>query len=589
MRSAAWHARIACGPTTGTGFLVTERHVLTCAHVVARSQADPIQVTFAHDGAEPVGARVVAHGGWDGRTTGTGDMAVLELDHQVLLKPAQFAGVTDAFGHPPRRLVAYGFPKAYDDGTFAEYRATYDQLIAGDWIQVEAWAAHGQPLVRGFSGAALTLADTGKVVGMVTEAARDPGVRNGRMLPVQVLARYWPPLAELVPTPGFTREEKTRLRELLTDMSGWMERGGLECHPERLYRTSVGRNGPDPTHRIRSLWDAVCCLLFEVPDPSALVRFTERLADFVADVSVRAALRSWSRQSYGPPDRPAPVRPSETDRPWSPILVEISPSGSGEGQFMVEVSVYDGQYRRMVGSRTLPAERVRGYALERIDDAYRLLDQDARELIAFVLPRRWLNTGVAQWPRSDDDASPLGAIAPVVVLDLERRRSGVLQRHLVRNWRRLDTRTAARMQRVGCEPAGQDPQEEVKLTLELRGDADMVGFGVPPRGAGAARLFRATLNAAVPVLVWPRSGCHGRNPHEGCRGAVFLDHLAEHLADLPPKELPAHVHLLREKAYASPETEPHWAHDLALLWEDPRCLPDPVGYRHTPVADPSRL
>ncbi|WP_330267171.1 trypsin-like peptidase domain-containing protein [Streptomyces griseorubiginosus] len=588
MRSAAWHARIVCGPTTGTGFLVTERHVMTCAHVVARSQADPIRVTFAHRGAESVGARVVAHGGWDGRTTDTGDVAVLELDRKVRLKPAQFAASTDAFGHPPHRLVAYGFPKAHDDGTFAEYRATYDQLIAGDWIQVEAWAAHGQPLVRGFSGAALTLAETGQVVGMVTEAARDPAIRNGRMLPVQVLARYWPPLAELIPTPGFTREEKTRLRESVTALSVQEERDRLECHPERLYRTSVGSNGPDPTYAIRSLWDAVCCLLFEVPQPSALVNFTERLADFAEDVSLRGALRSWSHQSYARPNPSAPVRPAGTTPPWSPILVEISQSGSGEGRFMVEVSVYDGQYRRMVGSRTLPAERVRGYALERIDDAYRLLDQDARELIAFVLPRRWLNTGVARWPRSDDDASPLGAIAPVVVLDLERRRSGVLQRHLTQNWRRLDTRAAARMQRVGCESTGQDPQEEVKLTIELRGDADVVGFGVPPRGAGAVGLFRATLNAAVPVLVWPHSGCQGRDSHEDCRGATFLDRLAEHLSDLPPGELPHHVRLLREKAYTSQETEPHWAYDLALLWEDPRCLPDPVGYRHTPVADPSR-
>lgn len=588
MRSAAWHARITCGPTTGTGFLVTERHVLTCAHVVARSRADAVKVSFAHDGGETIGARVVAHGGWDSRTTDTGDLAVLKLDHEVPQKPAQFAGPTDAFGHPPRKLVAYGFPKDYDDGTLAEYRATYDQLIAGDWVQVEAWAAHGQPLVRGFSGAALTLADTGQVVGMVTEAALDPGVRNGRMLPVQVLARYWPPLAELVPTPGFTQEEKARLRKLIDTVSALDGLGGPECRPERLYRTCVGRLGPDPAHPIRSLWDAACCLLFEVPEPAALLRFTERLADFVEDVPLRGALCSWSYRSHDLRGRPAPAERAETTSPWSPILIEIAPSGSGEDRFMVEVSVYDGQYRSVVGSRTLPADRVRDYALERIDDAYRLLDQDARELIAFVLPRRWLNTGVANWPRSADDASPLGSIAPVVVLDLERRRSGVLQRHLTQKWRHLDAQSAARLHRVGCELAGQDPQEEVKLTIELRGDADVVGFSTPPRGEGARRLFRATLNAAVPMLVWPRTGCRCRSSHEDCRGSTFLDRLAEHLAGLPPNELPDQVRLLRRNAYTSQTAEPHWAYDLALMWEDPRCLPDPVGYHHTPVADRSR-
>ncbi|MEV0220593.1 serine protease [Streptomyces sp. NPDC050704] len=164
MTSASWHARISCGRDTGAGFLVTERHVLTCAHVVERSRTDAVAVSFAHGADEPIPARVIAHGGWDGRETDPGDLAVLELDHPVPMKPAEFAAPSDAYGDPPRRLLAYGFPKRYDEGTLAEYRATADQLIAGEWVQLESWAAHGQPLVPGFSGAAVTLADSGRVV-----------------------------------------------------------------------------------------------------------------------------------------------------------------------------------------------------------------------------------------------------------------------------------------------------------------------------------------------------------------------------------------------------------------------------------------
>ena len=49
MTSASWHARISCGRETGAGFLVSERHVLTCAHVVARSGTDEVGVSFAQE------------------------------------------------------------------------------------------------------------------------------------------------------------------------------------------------------------------------------------------------------------------------------------------------------------------------------------------------------------------------------------------------------------------------------------------------------------------------------------------------------------------------------------------------------------
>ncbi|MGW0820162.1 VMAP-C domain-containing protein [Streptomyces sp. NPDC002845] len=584
MTSASWQARISCGRDTGAGFLVTERHVVTCAHVVARSHTEKVSVSFAHPrtGQEAIPARVVADGGWDGRDTDPGDLAVLELDHEVPVEPAEFAAPYDAYGDPPRRLVAYGFPKRYEEGTLAEYRATADQLIAGEWVQLEAWAERGQPLAPGFSGAAVTLADSGRVVGMVSAASRSPEIRNGRMLPAHVMARYWPRLGDLIPTPEYDRAQKERLRLLVEEADRHV---GPECGPRRLYHDAVGRLGPPPpAHGFASLWDAAWYLLSEVPDPRAAVRFAGRVADFVEHAPTRAALRSWPQTGRttvaGGTAVPARGRVrTKGVRNWSPILVEIAPSGRGDQQFLVEVSAYGGQYRRVVGSRRLTADRVRSYALERIDEAYHELEPGARELIAFVLPRRWLNADVAHWQRSADDDSPLGSFAPLVVMDLERRRSGGLQHKLLQKWERLDAQPSARLHRIGCA-SGHDP---VKLTIGLRRGADMVGFGSPPRADGARRLFQASLNAAVPVMLWPRSGCRGGPSHEDCRGAFFLDRLAEHLADLPPSELPSYVHELRETAYASESAEPHWAYDLALLWEDPRCLPDPVGYQHSPV------
>ncbi|MEU1158179.1 serine protease, partial [Streptomyces sp. NPDC005918] len=174
MSSASWHVRVQCGREVGAGFLVSERHLLTCAHVVRDSGARDcaITVSFPHRRAlGRVTATVSAHGGWGGGHDDLGDLAVLELEHPVQLAPAVFAPPEDAYGHPRPRLLVYGFPKGYEEGSLAEYRATAAQLIADEWVQLEAWSAHGQPLAPGFSGAAVTLADSGRVVGMVAAAA----------------------------------------------------------------------------------------------------------------------------------------------------------------------------------------------------------------------------------------------------------------------------------------------------------------------------------------------------------------------------------------------------------------------------------
>ncbi|MGW7794036.1 trypsin-like peptidase domain-containing protein, partial [Streptomyces tricolor] len=155
MHSAAWHARIACGDEVGAGFLVTGRRVLTCAHVVRWSDRAAVTVSFPH--ARELGelsATVVVHGGWAGEVTDPGDVAVLELDRDVPLAPAGFAPPAAAYTEPYPKLIAYGFPEGYDEGTLAEYQAVSGQLIAGEWLELVAWNGHGQPLVAGFSGAA---------------------------------------------------------------------------------------------------------------------------------------------------------------------------------------------------------------------------------------------------------------------------------------------------------------------------------------------------------------------------------------------------------------------------------------------------
>ncbi|MDT0612073.1 VMAP-C domain-containing protein [Streptomyces lancefieldiae] len=543
----AWHARIECGNEVGAGFLVSARRLLTCAHVVR--WCDSATITASFPGRRDLGelrATVAVHGGWRAGADDRGDLAVLELECEVPLAPAVFAPPGAAQGAP--ELVIYGFPKKYDEGTLASYRALPGPLIADEWAQLEALTAHGQPLAAGFSGAAVTLAD-GTVTGMVSSVAGARDVRVGRMLPVEVMARYWPELGALVPTQGHRADTRRRLYALVRRA----EETGLRCDPNRLYVSATDAFDPPPPEQgFASLWEAAAYVQWEVPDPAAVARFADRL----------------ERLLHAPPPHPAT---------WSPIVVEIDHSGAGADQVTVEVSAYRDGQRRPVAARRLARGSVRSFVQERLDEAFAQLDPGADELLTFVLPREWLNEPVAHWECGEDDPTPLGCAYPLVVTDHYRHRSGRLRHQLRKKWRKLGVSPGATLHRVDCgtreRPAG--------LRKRLRDDAELAGYAAPP---GAVREhFEVGLNVPVPVLLWPRRGCPG-GEHDGpCSGTAFLDELAVSVAGVPPSELPRLVMELRETADAADVPEEHWAREVQLLWDDPRCFTDPAACLHSPV------
>ncbi|WP_371671745.1 serine protease [Streptomyces sp. NBC_00289] len=554
MSDAAWHARIVCGNEVGAGFLISAHRVLTCAHVVRWSDTSAVTVTFPnHRELGPLSATVAVHGGWSGDAADPGDLAVLELDHEVPLEPATFAPPGAELGEPAPTLVAYGFPQGYDEGMLARYQAVPGALVSDEWRQLEAATAHGQALAPGFSGAAVALAD-GRVVGMVTTIAGTRDGRVGRMLPTQVMARHWPELGALVPTPDHGPDAVRRLYTLVRRAVA----EGADCDPNRLYVDAVGPFGPPlPEGGFASLGAAAGYVQWEVPEGEAVTRFADRL---------REALDA------------GPVPPAAAS--WSPILVELDHSGAGADQVTVEVSAYRDGQRRRVGSHRLPRGAVRTYVQERIDEAFTQLAPDADELITFVLPRDWLNEPVAHWECGVDDSTPLGCAYPLVVVDRSRHRSGRLRHQLAKKWQKLDTCPGARLHRVDCGV----PERPPSLRKRLRDDdADLAGFAFPP--ATAQPHFEVGLNTPVPVLLWPRTGCPDTDRHGGpCSGTTFLDELAGSLTGVPPTELPRHVMALRETAAADDEPDRHWAKDLQLLWDDPRCFPEPAASLHSPVA-----
>jgi len=557
MRYAEWHARIECGgKVAGSGFLVTRDKVLTCAHVVGDDDRSTVTVSFPQRPAsEPVPARVLTHGGWPCLPADQGDLAVLQLDREVAIAPAALAPADAA--HGDRRLVAYGFPAGYDEGTLAEYRTAGPWLISGEWIQLEAWSGHGQPLVEGFSGAAVTLVDTGEVVGMVTSADRARDVRTGRMMPTHVLARYWPDLSGLVPAAGHAHSARARLRGLVEKAV----RTGLDCDPVRLYGDAAGPfDPPAPPEGFASLWAAAWFVLCEVDDPDTPTRFADRLD----------ALLNSPPAYGGPPD-------------WSPILVELRPSGAGGGMVRVDVSAYSGQSRHPVASGTVAEALLPAYVRDRVEAAFGYLTPGADELIVFALPRDRLDLPVDRWESAPDDPTPLGCTYPVVVTDHARRRAGT-QHVLTRVWNRLDSQDGAPVQRVACGC----PDDPMKLRQQLRQPgACLVGFAAASPTAPTRPHFETSVTAPAPMIVWSRRGCppqSGAGCVGDCPGTAFLNALDAHVSHVPPAELPREILALREQADAEDD---HWARDIQLLWDDPRCFvdgPAAAVHVHSPVA-----
>ncbi|CAM5380309.1 hypothetical protein SALBM311S_06211 [Streptomyces alboniger] len=343
------------------------------------------------------------------------------------------------------------------------------------------------------------------------------------------MVRYWPDLEGLVPTADHAAADRTRLRGLVERAV----RAGVECDPVRLYTAAADPFDPlPPEEGFDSLRSAALFVLCELDGPGAagtVARFADRLEALF---------------------RPPPAGPEAPD--WSPILVELAHSGAGDDLVRVEVSAYSGGHRHPVDSDTVPQPRLRAYVQDRIEAAFRCLTPGADELIAFALPRDWLDWPVDRWESAPDDDTPLGCLYPLVVTDHARRKTST--RHvLTRAWKRLDSSPGAPVYRVEC--AG--PEEPGRLRMRLRRPgACLAGFAAAPAAARIRPHFDTSLTAPAPVIMWSRSGCGAGQDTDcggtadGCTGKSFLDELDARMAQVPPAELPRHVLALREEADA---------------------------------------
>jgi S1-C subfamily serine protease len=213
----------------GAGFLVGERYVLTCVHVVPgdiqEASVDEVRLDFPLVEPECKLTAHVVH--WDTES----DVAGLELTGAppADAQPVRLVTADDLWGHTFR---AIGFPAGYDDGVWTS--GVLRGRIGSGWVQIEDVKEPGYWVQPGFSGTPIWDEQLDGVVGMAVAADTDRATKAAFMIPAQALIEAWPKLAERSLEAGSRKHlqmQLARLKEAQQHVTGqivWRRVGRIE-------------------------------------------------------------------------------------------------------------------------------------------------------------------------------------------------------------------------------------------------------------------------------------------------------------------------------------------------------------------------
>lgn len=194
------------GAVVGAGFLVSERQLLTCAHVVTAALGIPITTAEAPTTSleldfplitpgQKMTAKVVFWQPVNPSKSGE-DIAGLELETAAPVGSQAVRLVqSDEFWNHPFQI--FGFPSGRDAGVWAA--GVLRDRLANGWVQMEDIKAPGYAVQPGFSGAPVWDEQLQGVVGMAVAAEKKrEEAKAAFMIPVSVLASSWVDLRQKV-------------------------------------------------------------------------------------------------------------------------------------------------------------------------------------------------------------------------------------------------------------------------------------------------------------------------------------------------------------------------------------------------------
>ena len=203
--------RVGTAAPTGVGFLVAERYIITCAHVINaalnRDQKDQgvpspettIEVTFPMlgdtDGAPVRTCKVVKwlpppksglYGGDICCLRLVGEETPSKASPAQLVSPSTMRDITVSLfgypGNPPRKI----------NGAWAEHRLR--GVVGGGVIQLDSDSESALRAQPGYSGSPIIISDSygDAVIGMLAVASNDPAIRDAYAIPIENIVDIWP-------------------------------------------------------------------------------------------------------------------------------------------------------------------------------------------------------------------------------------------------------------------------------------------------------------------------------------------------------------------------------------------------------------
>jgi S1-C subfamily serine protease len=215
----------------GAGFLVSERHVLTCAHVVAAALGLPSTTAAMPEDVVEFDMPLLAGGQrvkgklvfWQPVNPGQvgEDIAVLEVEIGSLPSGAQAVRLMVADEPWEHKFRIFGFPEDRDDGIWAS--GVLRERQGAGWVQLEDLNAQGYAIEKGFSGAPVWDEELEAVVGMAVAADRDRvAAKAAFMIPISVVMSAGAMLGRVVlpkaPSQSISSFQEVKCRALVKSL-----------------------------------------------------------------------------------------------------------------------------------------------------------------------------------------------------------------------------------------------------------------------------------------------------------------------------------------------------------------------------------
>lgn len=575
----------------GTGFLVAERYLLTCDHVINAaisgdvSLGQQISVRFPLVGqGEFYTTEVVEH--WYEGT----DLGVCRKDYALLrlLSPLPESVTPIPFRCPipgNANLQVFGFPKG--DAIGRNLTAANKGLVGSGWLQIQDSTQTGLGVEGGFSGAPVWCDKINACVGMVVARDRKrPEAKVGFIIPTEQLA------ASLRETNKFS------LQDILQPHVQ-----AIEVELMAAYQLCRPKNWSKPwATKLSSILSDLSIMPDGEAGCSRLLQFVACLLNQPLDGAIRQPLRDWARpqadnlddlckqmlaklQCAKPPLRSHPsllisIKPDKNHQDsyevkgWLIKDVTAYNPTTGEGAEQLSSTEALQRYAMENDPQAAPLDPEAGVSLNDIPNFLAdYLDQvgsrniDLQTLtVELFVPLALLNNELEQWliPDEFDEPLILGKECGVIARSQERL-DGYRYRGLWQTkWQQLK-------QQEDCEACSLFVLGATNLRQELKAALGLK-LAQPPnteRGGELALLLRN----ATPIALWVRQSVAEIDWGEKMDSLILNGCL---------KAIPERVTQVRRDAPDLDPTDPppvlDLGHHLSFVWEDPQRVPPTIQY-----------